>query len=65
MKPVLVRRRAVVAPVLLAITVAWFLYGWSLAAKAGVGSPFLKGSGDPRAMRILAETGAVTALVLL
>ena len=65
MKPVLVRRRAVVAPVLLAITVAWFLYGWSLAAKASVGGPFLEGSGDPRAMRILAETGAVTALDLL
>lgn len=64
-KPVLVRRRAVFAPVLLAITVAWFLYGWSLAAMAGVSGPFLKGSGDPRAMRILAETGAVTALDLL
>lgn len=64
-EPVLIRRRAIVAPLLLSLNVLWFVGGWVLAVREAIGVPYLKGVGHPIAAQILSRMGAVSAPDLL
>lgn len=61
----LVQDRPVLALSMLALSVAWFVYGWILATKAEAGGAYLKGSNDLRSMRVVLDIGALDALHLI
>ena len=64
-EPVLIRRRAIVAPVLLTLNVLGFGIGWAVAAREAVSIPYLKGIGHPKVAGILSRMGAASAPDLL
>lgn len=65
-EPIAIRsRRVLVAPLLLAINLVWYLAGGYFAIRAGVAVEYLKGESIPEVMRICERIGAVTGLALL
>ena len=64
-EPVLIRRRAILTPVLFALNVLWFVLGWAVALHNDVSVPYLKGVAHPFVKLILSRMGAVSAPDLL
>ena len=64
-RPILVRRRAIVAPLLVLANLLVFATGWYLAWRAGAGSEFAKGRGHPVTVETLSKLGSLSGTNLL